>query len=109
MTPSFRKPHFRKDLHVGIDGAPRAIPIGFWWTGAQVVMATVPKSAKGTTAESQAAAANSRAAAARTISEPERHYLITQAARLNKPHTTSKSGLPELTSRDTVDSTTATG
>jgi hypothetical protein len=32
--------------YVGIDGAPRAIPIGFWWTGEQVVMATVPKSAK---------------------------------------------------------------
>jgi hypothetical protein len=32
--------------YVGVDGAPRAIPIGFWWDGAQVVMATVPKSAK---------------------------------------------------------------
>jgi hypothetical protein len=32
--------------YVGIDGAPRAIPIGFWWTGEQVVMATVPASAK---------------------------------------------------------------
>jgi len=32
--------------YVGIDGAPRAIPIGFWWTCEQVVMATVPKSAK---------------------------------------------------------------
>ena len=32
--------------YVGIDGAPRAIPIGFWWTGEQVVMATVPKAAK---------------------------------------------------------------
>ncbi|SDL29321.1 pyridoxamine 5'-phosphate oxidase family protein [Nonomuraea jiangxiensis] len=32
--------------YVGIDGAPRAIPIGFWWTGEHVVMATVPKSAK---------------------------------------------------------------
>ena len=32
--------------YVGVDGAPRAIPIGFWWTGEQVVMATVPKSAK---------------------------------------------------------------
>jgi hypothetical protein len=32
--------------YVGVDDAPRAIPIGFWWTGAQVVMATVPKSAK---------------------------------------------------------------
>ena len=32
--------------YIGIDGAPRAIPIGFSWTGAQVVMATVPTSAK---------------------------------------------------------------
>ena len=32
--------------YVGIDGAPRVIPIGFWWTGAQVIMATVPKSEK---------------------------------------------------------------
>ena len=32
--------------YVGVDGEPRAIPIGFWWTGERVVMATVPKSAK---------------------------------------------------------------
>ncbi|MFC7546329.1 pyridoxamine 5'-phosphate oxidase family protein [Plantactinospora sp. GCM10030261] len=32
--------------YVGVDGAPRAIPIGFWWTGEQVVMATVPKAPK---------------------------------------------------------------
>ncbi len=32
--------------YIGIDGAPRAIPIGFLWTGEHVVMATVPKSAK---------------------------------------------------------------
>lgn len=32
--------------YVGVDGEPRAIPIGFLWTGEQVVMATVPKSAK---------------------------------------------------------------
>jgi pyridoxamine 5'-phosphate oxidase-like protein len=30
----------------GLDGAPRVIPIGFWIEGAQIVMATVPKSAK---------------------------------------------------------------
>ncbi|WP_030455817.1 pyridoxamine 5'-phosphate oxidase family protein [Herbidospora cretacea] len=30
----------------GLDGAPRAIPIGFWWDGAHLVMATVPASAK---------------------------------------------------------------
>jgi hypothetical protein len=32
--------------YVGVDGAPRAIPIGFWWTGEHVGMATVPTSAK---------------------------------------------------------------
>lgn len=32
--------------YVGIDGAPRVIPMGFWWTGEQVIMATVPKAAK---------------------------------------------------------------
>jgi hypothetical protein len=32
--------------YVGVDGEPRAIPIGFLWTGEHVVMATVPKSAK---------------------------------------------------------------
>jgi len=30
----------------GLDGDPRVIPIGFWIEGEQVVMATVPKSAK---------------------------------------------------------------
>ncbi len=32
--------------YTAVDGAPRVIPIGFWWNGEQVVMATVPKSAK---------------------------------------------------------------
>jgi hypothetical protein len=32
--------------YVGVDGEPRAIPIGFWWTGERVEMATVPTSAK---------------------------------------------------------------
>ena len=32
--------------YVGVDGEPRAIPIAFLWNGEQVVMATVPKSAK---------------------------------------------------------------
>ena len=32
--------------YVGTDGAPRAIPIAFHWTGEHVIMATVPKSAK---------------------------------------------------------------
>ncbi len=30
----------------GLDGDPRVIPIGFWTEGEQIVMATVPKSAK---------------------------------------------------------------
>jgi len=30
----------------GLDGAPRVIPIGFWTEGEQIVMATLPKSAK---------------------------------------------------------------
>jgi hypothetical protein len=30
----------------GVDGDPRVIPIGFWVEGEQIVMATVPKSAK---------------------------------------------------------------
>ncbi|TCO44542.1 pyridoxamine 5'-phosphate oxidase [Kribbella antiqua] len=32
--------------YVGLDGDPRAIPIGFWTSGEQILMATVPKSAK---------------------------------------------------------------
>lgn len=32
--------------YTGVDGDPRAIPIGFWTEGSQIVMATVPKSAK---------------------------------------------------------------
>jgi Pyridoxamine 5'-phosphate oxidase len=32
--------------YIGVDGAPRAIPIGFWWTGTHVVMATAPAAAK---------------------------------------------------------------
>ncbi|GAA3013966.1 pyridoxamine 5'-phosphate oxidase family protein [Streptosporangium longisporum] len=32
--------------YTGVDGAPRAIPMGFLWTGGQLVMATVPKAAK---------------------------------------------------------------
>ena len=30
----------------GLDGDPRVIPIGFWTEGEQIMMATVPKSAK---------------------------------------------------------------
>ena len=30
----------------GLDGDPRVIPIGFWTEGEQILMATVPKSAK---------------------------------------------------------------
>jgi pyridoxamine 5'-phosphate oxidase-like protein len=32
--------------YTGLDNEPRAIPIGFWWTGEHIVMATAPKSAK---------------------------------------------------------------
>ena len=32
--------------YVGLDGDPRVIPIGFWTEGEQVLMATLPKSAK---------------------------------------------------------------
>lgn len=32
--------------YTGLDGAPRAIPIGFWMDGDQLCMATLPKSAK---------------------------------------------------------------
>lgn len=32
--------------YIGIDGAPRAIPTGFWVEGGQIVSATAPKAAK---------------------------------------------------------------
>jgi hypothetical protein len=32
--------------YIGLDGHPRAIPIGFWVDGDRIAMATVPKSAK---------------------------------------------------------------
>jgi hypothetical protein len=32
--------------YIGLDGDPRVIPIGFWTEGEQILMATVPKSAK---------------------------------------------------------------
>ena len=32
--------------YTGVDGDPRAIPIGFWWTGERILMATVPAAAK---------------------------------------------------------------
>jgi hypothetical protein len=32
--------------YIGIDGDPRVVPIGFLWNGSQIVMCTVPKSAK---------------------------------------------------------------
>ena len=32
--------------YIGVDGDPRAIPIGFWTEGERIVMATVPRSAK---------------------------------------------------------------
>jgi len=32
--------------YTGLDGAPRVIPIGFWWDGTHISAATVPNSAK---------------------------------------------------------------
>ena len=32
--------------YTGRDGGPRVIPVGFWWDGAQVLVFTVPSSAK---------------------------------------------------------------
>jgi len=32
--------------YIGLDGAPRVVPIGFWTEQERIVMATVPKSAK---------------------------------------------------------------
>ena len=32
--------------YIGLDGDPRVVPVGFWWTGDRVVVATVVRSAK---------------------------------------------------------------
>jgi hypothetical protein len=32
--------------YVGLDGDPRVVPIGFFWTGTEILMFTVPKAAK---------------------------------------------------------------
>ena len=32
--------------YVGLDGGPRVVPIGFHWNGAQILIFTLPKSAK---------------------------------------------------------------
>lgn len=32
--------------YVGLDGDPRVVPVGFWWNGRQLGVATVPTSAK---------------------------------------------------------------
>jgi hypothetical protein len=32
--------------YTGVDGDPRVIPIGFWWTGSELKLYTVPTSAK---------------------------------------------------------------
>jgi hypothetical protein len=32
--------------YTGLDGDPRVVPIGFFWTGTQLLMFTVPKAAK---------------------------------------------------------------
>jgi hypothetical protein len=55
ITEILARPHAQQLLHgpeparlayVGLDGTPRVIPIGFWTEGAQLAMATLPKSAK---------------------------------------------------------------
>ena len=32
--------------YIGVDGDPRVVPVGFWWTGETVLIATVVRSAK---------------------------------------------------------------
>jgi pyridoxamine 5'-phosphate oxidase-like protein len=32
--------------YTGVDGDPRVIPVGFWWTGEQLLVFTAPKAAK---------------------------------------------------------------
>jgi pyridoxamine 5'-phosphate oxidase-like protein len=32
--------------YIGIDGDPRVVPVGFWWTGKTIFVATVVRSAK---------------------------------------------------------------
>jgi Pyridoxamine 5'-phosphate oxidase len=32
--------------YIGVDGDPRVVPVGFWWDGTRIVIATVPTSAK---------------------------------------------------------------
>lgn len=32
--------------YIGVDGDPRVVPVGFWWTGKTIVIATVVRSAK---------------------------------------------------------------
>jgi hypothetical protein len=65
--------------YVGTDGAPRAIPIAFAWTGEHLVMATVPGSAK-----VRALQTNPRAALTIDTQDqwPPRALLIRGAARV---------------------------
>jgi hypothetical protein len=74
--------------YVGTDGAPRAIPIGFWWTGEHVVMATVPASAK-----ARALRRNPRVALTIDTQDqwPPRALLIRGAARVERVE-----GVPEV-------------
>ncbi len=32
--------------YTGVDGSPRVVPVGSWWTGRQLEIATIPRSAK---------------------------------------------------------------
>ncbi|ACQ82401.1 pyridoxamine 5'-phosphate oxidase-related protein FMN-binding [Beutenbergia cavernae DSM 12333] len=67
--------------YVGADGGPRVIPIGCWWTGAALVMATTPNAPK-------VPALRARPNVAITIDRldpwPPRMLLIRGAARLEE-------------------------
>lgn len=64
--------------YTGLDGDPRVVPIGFWWTGTDVVIATVVRSAK-------VAAIRRRPRVALTVDSvwPPKVLLIRGAARVD--------------------------
>lgn len=73
--------------YIGLDGVPRAIPIGFVWTGEHLVMGTVPGSAK-----VRALQANPKVAITIDTQDqwPPRALLIRGSA-----HVESVSGIPD--------------
>ncbi|MFF5989234.1 pyridoxamine 5'-phosphate oxidase family protein [Prauserella flavalba] len=72
--------------YVGLDGDPRVVPIGFHWSGAELVIATVPTSAK-----VKALRANPRVAITiDTDGFPPRVLLVRGSARLDEVE-----GIPE--------------